>query len=435
MNLLKQLAFNHARGPAYQEEAPLEPGFRPAVRLIAFYLPQFHPIPENDAWWGKGFTDWTNVSKALPRFQGHYQPHLPGELGFCDPCQPRVLRRQAELARAHGIEGFCFHHYWFSGKPLLETPIRTLLENSDIALPFCINWANENWTRRWDGNDREVLIAQTYSPADDLAFAASLEPFLRDPRYIRIEGRPLIMVLCPGDLPDASATMRRWRAHFASVGLGDPYLVMPQGYGDDDPRAYGMDAAAGFPPHRSGLDAADIRDTLTCFDCDFRGRVVRYADMVSAALANRPTGFRFFPGVCPNFDSEARRPNRGFCTAGATPALWRDWLMAACERALAMERPDERIVIINAWNEWAEGAHLEPDRHFGYAWLAETARVMATLSGLDLDSLRRRATAPPEEAPRRSRTARELARLVVKNLAFHGANLAEAMARSLRRWV
>src|ERR1700760_4718294 len=248
MSVLAQLTASHGRSPHYREEEHVSLPATPPVRLIAYYLPQFHPIPENDLWWGRGFTEWTNVTKALPRFKGHYQPHLPGELGFYDLRQPQILQRQAELVRGYGLEGLCFHHYWFGGKTLLDTPIRLLLDHPEIDLPFCINWANENWSRRWDGSDEEVLIGQAHSTADDIAFAVSLELFFRDTRYIRINGRPLLMVYRAFKLPDPKSTVERWRAHFTSVGLGNPYIAMVQTEGSKSPEEYGMDAAVGFPP-------------------------------------------------------------------------------------------------------------------------------------------------------------------------------------------
>ncbi len=435
MTLLAQLTANHGRSPFYKDEEEFPRLTASPVRLIAYYLPQFHSIPENDIWWGRGFTEWTNVTKALPRFKGHYQPHLPGELGFYDLRQPQILERQAELVRGYGLEGLCFHYYWFGGKTLLDTPIRLLLDHPEIDLPFCINWANENWSRRWDGSDEEVLISQAHSAADDIAFAVSLEPLFRDPRYIRINGRPLLMVYRPKILPNARETVGLWRTHFRAVGLGDPYIVMAQVYGDVDPRPYGMDAAAGFPPHNTGVDDINHRDALIHFDSEYRGQVVDYADLSAGAIANQPSAFRFFPGVCPSWDNEARRPGKGLSFVGATPAAYHSWLTAACENTFAVPDASERIVFINAWNEWAEGAHLEPDRHFGYAYLIETARVMAKLSGASVEAGQPIISSSAPEARRRDYPLSMLPKMLVRNFAFQGAKMAEAIARVLRRFV
>jgi glycosyltransferase involved in cell wall biosynthesis len=381
MSLLGVINANTAPGPEYEREVNdfVTPP-NPLVRLIAFYLPQFHPIPENDAWWGKGFTEWANVCKALPRFVGHKQPHLPADLGFYDLRNVEVLREQARLARRYGIHGFCFHHYWFSGRRLLQKPVELLLENLDIDLPFCVNWANENWTRRWDGLDHEVLLAQEHSPQDDIAFAQSLVPLFRDERYIRIDGRPLLMLYRPGLLPNALATVRRWRVECMRAGVGNPYVVMAQCFGENDPRPFGMDAAVEFPPHKIAFEQPAINASLRFLDPDYSGHVIDYAAMAAHAASLPSPPYKLFRGVCPGWDNEARRPGRGFTMAGSSPRKYGTWLEAACRTAMQSERLDERIVFINAWNEWAEGAYLEPDRHYGHAFLAEAGRVLNSLN-------------------------------------------------------
>jgi lipopolysaccharide biosynthesis protein len=246
----EQLVWNLGRGSWYEPASALPetlPESHP-VRLIAYYLPQFHAVAVNDAAWGTGFTEWTNVTRALPRFSGQVQPRLPADLGFYDLNRKEVIVAQVAMSKRAGIWGFCIHDYWFSGEKVLETPLRIILDNPDIDLRFCLNWANENWTRRWDGADAEVILAQKYAPGDPEAYIDSVAPALRDPRYIRIDGRPLLMLYRPDSLPDPVDTIARWRAHARQIGLGELYLVMPQAFHKADPRPYGLDAAAGFPP-------------------------------------------------------------------------------------------------------------------------------------------------------------------------------------------
>lgn len=366
-----------SRAGASEYSLPTDDGFAPPssdLKLIAFYLPQFHPIPENDAWWGKGFTEWANVTRAVPQFVGHYQPHLPGELGFYDLRLIDVQRRQIELARQYGIHGFCYHYYWFSGKKLLERPLQQLLANPDLDFPFCLCWANENWTRRWDGLHDDILIAQKHLPEDDEDFIRDIEPALRDPRYIRINGRPLLIVYRPSQLVNAKRTASTWRAHCQRAGLGNPYLVMAQTFGDADPRPYGFDAAVEFPPHNVMWQS--INAELEFLNANYEGTVIDYAAVVASAEASKEAPYRVFRTVFPGWDNEARKPGRGYVFARSTPVLYRRWLDSAIRRTDARADEADRLVFINAWNEWAEGAHLEPDRKFGYAYLQATADAL-----------------------------------------------------------
>lgn len=344
------------------------------ARAIAFYLPQFHPIPENDAWWGRGFTEWTNVSKAVPQFIGHDQPHLPGELGFYDLRLVDVMRRQAELAKLYGVEGFCFHYYWFAGKKLLERPLQQLID-SDIDLPFCICWANENWTRRWDGMDNDILIAQHYSSEDDLAFIESILPLLRDPRYIRVGGRPVIVLYRPSLLPDAAATLLRWRSFCREAGIGELFLCMVQ-FDQLNPLKDGFDAAIEFPPHKLGQGIPPINQSLDIINPNYAGYIVDYDAIVAQALKEPTPKYPLIRGVSPTWDNEARKPGRGYTLANTSPSKYRAWLRSATHFAQQNPVLGESLVFINAWNEWAEGAHLEPDQRHGYAYLNATKQAL-----------------------------------------------------------
>jgi glycosyltransferase involved in cell wall biosynthesis/SAM-dependent methyltransferase len=345
------------------------------IKAIAFYLPQFHPIPENDAWWGKGFTEWHNVTRGKPRFPGHYQPHLPGELGFYDLRLVDVQRRQVELAKAYGLHGFCYHHYWFGGQRLLRRPLEQLLANPDLDFPFCLCWANENWTRRWDGLDAEMLIAQEHSPEDDLAFIKDIEGALSDDRYVCVEGRPLLIVYRPGLLPDARDTVERWRTYRRSAGLPDLFLVSAQAFDRSNPHDFGFDAAVEFAPNNMGT--ASITAAVAGVDDDFSGTIYDYSDLVQrSGHYESPSDYLLFRSVTPMWDNEARRPGRGSVFAGSTPSLYGEWLENACRHTDECCGSDKPFVFINAWNEWAEGAHLEPDRAHGYAYLQATADAL-----------------------------------------------------------
>lgn len=343
----------------------------PPARVLAFYLPQFHPIPENDAWWGAGFTEWRNVIRGRPRFPGHHQPRLPGELGFYDLRVPEVQARQIELARLYGIAGFVFHFYWFAGRRLLERPLLQYLADPRLDLPFCLCWANESWSRRWDGRERDVLIEQSHSPADDLDFIAHVATYLRDPRSIRVGDRPLLLVYRPDLLPNPQQTAERWRTWCREQGIGEIYLAYTQSFEAKDPASYGFDAAVEFPPNNTA--PRDITREVKGLDPGFKGVIYDWRIYPQRSRAYRDPGYRLFRGVNPSWDNEARRPGRGAIFHGASPAGYREWLENAVTDTLArFDDPQERLVFVNAWNEWAEGAYLEPDQRNGYAYLQAT---------------------------------------------------------------
>ncbi|GAB2795227.1 hypothetical protein GCM10027040_22020 [Halomonas shantousis] len=345
------------------------------VRLIALYLPQFHPIPENSEWWGEGFTEWTNVRPAQPQFEGHYQPHVPGELGYYDLLEDEdTQRRQVELAKLYGIGGFCFYFYWFGGKTLLESPIEKYLNDPELDLPFCLCWANENWSRRWDGLDQDILIAQDHSLDDDLAFIEHIARYMRDERYIRIEGKPLLVVYRPSLLPDAQVTVSRWRDWCRQNGLGEIYVACTQSFDAGNPSEHGLDAAIEFPPNNSAPpDVTDQVQPVT----DFAGTVYDWRVFVERSRHYKDPGYTLFRSVCPAWDNTARKKNRGIIFANSSPRGYQEWLMNGIEDTFTrFKKPDERIMFVNAWNEWAEGAHLEPDQRYGYAYLEATRMAM-----------------------------------------------------------
>jgi lipopolysaccharide biosynthesis protein len=343
------------------------------VRLIAYYLPQFHPIPENNRWWGEGFTEWRNVARAFPVFDGHYQPRVPGELGYYDLRLVEVMRRQVELAKLYGISAFCFHHYWFQGRRLLERPAEAYLANRDLDLPFCLCWANESWSRRWSGSEKDVLMAQEYSPDDDVAFIRDLDRSFRDPRYLKIDGKPVFTVYRADQLPDMKATAARWRAEARKLGYPDLYLIATNAWDFKDYEAQGFDALSQFPPH--GINAPNIEHALKVARLRDGGRVRDYASVVKSEIERAAPAGRVHPGVMPGWDNSARRPNSGVIYHGARPDLFQSWLEHAMSRARA--NPEgERLVFINAWNEWAEAAYLEPDLRYGYGYLAACAAAV-----------------------------------------------------------
>ncbi len=349
------------------------------ARIIPFYLPQFHAFEENDRWWGTGFTEWTNVTVARPVFQGHNQPLLPADLGFYDLSSDVVRRRQRDMSARAGIEGFMYYYYWFAGKRLMSKPLESLVA-SDIDQPFCIMWANENWTRRWDGRESDILVGQDYErvPAED--FIDDVIPFLKDPRYIRIDGKVVLAVYRIAQIPDYQRVIETWRARARAAGVGELELLTVdvstvfdglQGHHAEA----GMDGMLEFPPHNqfwqwlphSGLGV----------DERFRGNILSYSALVEnseqrAVSAHDPG---IFPGVMVNFDNTARRQWVPELWYGSNPYTFRRWLSNQV-RSVADRDFDRRVVFVNAWNEWAESAVLEPTQSFGSTYLLAIQNVV-----------------------------------------------------------
>jgi hypothetical protein len=374
------------------------------ARVIAFYLPQYHPIPENDLWWGKGFTEWTNVAKARPLFPGHYQPRIPADLGFYDLRVPETRFAQAEMARKHGIEGFCYWHYWFAGERLLERPFREVLRTGEPKFPFCLGWANQSWTGIWHGAPHRVLKAQTYPGLDDhrAHFYTLLEAFA-DERYMTVEGKPIFIVYAPFEIPEVERVTDFWRSLAAKAGLKGLHLVAHFNAAADlpawRPSDGGFDAAIIVSLWRVMVDVAvsgprrisrrlssssnrgiagAARFAMTALRRGFRTvykstlrrpmNIHMYADAVPYFVRQDSMGFEYYPCIIPNWDNTPRSGLDGVVLHNSTPELFRTQVAMAVNRVRSL--PDERrIIFVKSWNEWAEGNHLEPDLKFGTRYL------------------------------------------------------------------
>ncbi len=359
------------------------PDLTSAAKLIAFYLPQFHPIPENDAWWGKGFTEWHNVAAARPLFRGHHQPQIPADLGFYDLRCEDTRIQQAELARNYGVHGFCYYHYWFNGKRLLERPFNEVLRTGQPDFPFCLCWANENWTRRWDGLEQDVLMGQEYGFDDDRNHIRSLLPAFEDHRYIRVNSRPLFLVYRVGLLPDPRSTAEIWREEASKAGLGDIFLASVDSIGErKSPAETGFDAAVEFAPdwmvkgQPVNQNVASRLIRKAGFS-NFRSYNAYSYDTLVRNMMDKPhPDYRQFRCVTPSWDKTARRGNKADIWLGSTPEKYEAWLAAVVRQTRERLPDSEQVIFVNAWNEWAEGCHLEPDKQHGLAYLEATRRAM-----------------------------------------------------------
>lgn len=343
------------------------------ARVIAFYLPQYHPTPENDQWWGRGFTEWTNTAKAKPLFPGHYQPHVPADLGFYDLRVPETRIAQAEMAKEYGIEGFCYYHYWFGGRRILERPVNEIIASGEPDFPFCLCWANHSWNTAWQGTST-MLIEQTYPGWDDhIAHFEWLLTAFTDRRYLTLEGKPIFLVYRPDDIPDIQNVTSFWREQAVKAGLPGLYLIGVSHRDEKwDPRPRGFDASVMQAlPQRDGriprrylatkLARALKRDKheLTIWD---------YKEILSILLRSNKVDWPDYPVALPNWDNTPRSGMRGLVFHDSTPELFRQHLREAISR-VANRRIEEKIVFLKAWNEWAEGNYVEPDLKFGRGYL------------------------------------------------------------------
>jgi hypothetical protein len=370
------------------------------IRFLAYYLPQYHPIPENDEWWGEGFTEWTNVVKGKPLFKGHYQPILPGDLGFYDLRLPEVQERQAKLAKEYGLDGFIYYQYWFgNGKMLLEKPAEAMLTNNEINLPFCFCWANETWKGIWHGLDNpNVLIEQTYNGDEDYkAYFNYLLPFFKDSRYIKIDNKPMFHIYRLDDIPDLIVFFDTFNQlaknngfdgiHFIATGNANSKNVI------DNDNVFGV----------VGLDAFnEIRyQQKTFFRREsFLGRLenkilskMGYTNEVgkrtkplllnySKGVLNLNIDFphqKYIPCVFPNWDNSARSGRKSLIFKNTTPQLWCDFLLSTVKKT-RLNVVNPQFVIIKSWNEWAEGNYLEPDHKYGLQWLESVKKVKEELN-------------------------------------------------------
>jgi len=367
------------------------------MKIIAFYLPQYHQIPENDLWWGKGFTDWVNVKKARSLFKGHHQPHIPIDLGYYDLRDDDIRKRQADTARRYGVDGFCYYHYWFNDKMLLEYPFDRVLETGEPDFPFCLCWANENWCRRWEGRDTETLITQDDRKYNYSNHFAWLVKAFKDKRYITVNGKPIFLIYDPSSITNISTIVNQWRKMALESGLPGIFVCSVNShknrYQYEKALSLGFDATVEFHPHKMFWPRREFKYLIVYFipriinritrlfkihiNNDLTNRViinyVKYVKNTIKKTKNIERGI-VFPTLFPSWDNTSRRKNTPLIIQNDDPEAFGTWLKYSMDRTSKYEE-DTKIVFINAWNEWAEGCHLEPDERNGYKFLEAVASI------------------------------------------------------------
>lgn len=350
------------------------------TKIIAYYLTQYHPNEKNDEWWGRGTTEWNNVNQAIPQFCGHYQPRKPGELGYYDLRLKENISRQVEIAKNYGVDVFCFYYYWFDGQRLLEKPLNIFLNNKDLDIQFCYCWANENWTKRFSGTDEGLLMKITKSVESYEKFIDSVLPDMQDVRYYTIDDKPVLSVYRPSEVPSVKHVLEVWRKKAKNFLRRDIYIIAVQ---ERDTSAnwinVGFDAETEFQPKQIEHYCKDITNKINPIRKNFSGRVYDYYDLVvnkKYLSANSKSERKVYPAVMPMWDNTPRRNHRGIIFHGSTPDLYRNWLSDIAHSVKYNNTLDDKVIFVNAWNEWGEGAYLEPDEFFGYAYLNATWQAL-----------------------------------------------------------
>jgi len=444
-NTIEPAARSEDRDPAFvalSGENRIDPdaaSLRDDAKLIAFYLPQFHVVQENSEWWGEGFTEWTNVRRAKSNFDGHDQPKTPRELGYYDLADIGVMAAQAELAKLYGIHGFCFYHYWFSGRRILEKPVDQFLA-SDIDMPFCLCWANENWTRTWDGDTKSILLEQKYLASDAGALIDSLMPAFRDRRYLLIDGKPLLLVYRARHIPHPKTWFGAWRKAAKAAGFPGLHIAVVDMHDMSTPEEVGADALVEFPPHKFGGPQSAPPTAPSVTNADFSGAFVDYRKIIAQSALKTSPAYPYYRGVIPAWDNTARRQDTGTIVVDAQPDLYGAWLRYL--RTYTRHHGARgNLIFVNAWNEWGEGCALEPDARWGLGYLEETLRssFRPAEDGENLEAARKKLfeTIAALTTSGRGKTVdrSEIDRLAAELSAYKSqSGFVQNMSERLRRW-
>ncbi|MFT6442616.1 MAG: lipopolysaccharide biosynthesis protein [Salibacteraceae bacterium] len=352
-------------------------GADPRAIVIAYYLPQFHAFDDNDKNWGKGFTEWTNIPRSSPRFKGHLQPKIPRDFGYYNLLDGKTQHDQEVMARNAGLHGFCYYYYWLDNKPVMQLPLETKLNDNKLDLPFCLMWCNENWTRTWHGKDSSILLKQKYDYYGIEQMIDHLAQFMKDGRYIKLKGRPLLYIYRVENLENRRNLISLIRNGFNKRHNLDPLLFMSQAEGANvSPIEYGLDGAVEFLPGKFKRNMRKINDKLKIYDKDFSSVVYDYNELISKSLNDNNVDFPLIRGLMPGWDNSPRRPGKGMIIHRSSPKKFNWWANKIIENAIENPTFDTPTVIVNAWNEWAEGAVLEPDTHYGGAYLNALSRAI-----------------------------------------------------------